>query len=416
MNLYTRLRRREDGYIGITAMGIILLLVGTSILLMGSVRDQITMARESQKFTSARQAVDVANAAALRAVNDGTFDPRKSGNFGSLPAQLGQFSYGYDANELTLNVVGESMALTQEQKMPLRWVHIGSKSAPSQSAVLYGLAANGRSRPVPAGGKNVTENAGAWSFGLTAGDVPPPNGGPAPQTLVRGSFFTDRGAGSRAAFDVALLGGNATLNPTNTTRPQVIGYTDSATANGNVGTYRSHLNLQFDRELLHTRTTGQQFTDCARDWAPIAGVTVAGRKYCAEHSSYPFPAMQATGVTTVIIKGNAVIGSDIVSSGTGQLHLYVTGDVSFSKPQAQGQQRLTNVFVYAPNGTCSTAAATQSVVLRGSLACRSLRFESASNSFTHVRPQPDVEAHAGAATTAVYYTESPGYVDTRTLN
>lgn len=407
-------RRDERGYVMLLTLAAVLLLMGFSLVLLGAAKDQLNAARTGQSFALGRQGVSDAEATALREINKvgSTFRPDQSTVVSSTPRPggVGTFQFYYDAATLTLRSRGAAAVNENEQdsSLPLRWLYVGSKDVDASTGnIIYGVAANGTSTNAP--------NAGIWSYGLAAASSRSSG-----NSVVRGVFATQVGQVLRPDFDFAALGGTTSLDALSTANGlRVTTFSDNAKVSGNNWSnapYRSNVTLQYDLNLLRLRALddpSNSFWNCLGN-PPPNSVLTTGALYCAR-GSYVLPAnvsAPSSGVATVVIRGDLTIPADITPGALGQIHFYVTGSVIFAKPSGGSSQKAGNVFVYAPSGECSATGA--ALELTGAMACRSLNLPSNANRFTHVFPVADNASLPGAATDRIFYTEAPGYIDSRT--
>lgn len=152
---------------------------------------------------------------------------------------------------------------------------------------------------------------------------------------------------------------------------------------------------------------------------PAASALSTGYGCAAGDFTVPSTGPGIGGLKTLVVNGDLTIPYDLDVNG--QLHIYVAGKVNITRAGAASNvRRLHNIFIYAPNGTCSTATGV-SVELTGSMACKKFALEGNNNSFSHVFPYADIitpghPAAVGATRTTdvIFYTEHGGYVDSLT--
>lgn len=404
--LRARLARREDGYIAITAMGIMLLLLGTSLLVVGAARVNIITAREGRAFTESRQAMEDAFAAATTGFNythkaaltsATEYPPAVTTPFGGSHNEVGSmgrdgrgvWNWQYVPTTRQVRAWGEVGGTVEEATRAVRGKVVGSKRATPDGTVVYGVAANGSRK----------NGLGAWGAVLSS----------AVDSTVGGTFYKREGT---ITPDVALYGAS-TLDLTGSAgEANAIYYSNDAEVDGTAkNKTRSAFTASFDFNRLNERVAEVTPTYCGT--RPVTGLAMSTSIYACSSGSLSLPgALTAStgGVKTLVVKGNLNIPYDLNFTGSAQVHIYVSGNVRFSRGGAASATRtLNNVFIYAPNGTCKNDTGV-SVALEGAMACNALNLSGNSNRFTHVIPGGDSHP-TGRASDLVYFTEPAGYVD-----
>lgn len=378
MTRFRQRQAREDGFIAVAAMGIMLLLIGTSLMVLGAAKVHIITAREGRNFTESRQGMEEAFADAI--YNFNTYSLTKTSGTGPRVNGRGTWSWTYNAATREVTATGTVNGTEQSMTRPVRARYVGSY-ANSGDTTVYGIASNG-----------ATAN-GTWSSLVSA---------------ARDSTIAGALAGTP---DIALYGA-AALTRSGTSPLRVTSYSDGASFSPSLSGdvfQRSALTAQMDQNLLIDRTNATANCPAYTDSAWTGGASAC---LIATGAITP-PAATWTGVRTLIVKGNLTLTNDISLTGTAQLHLYVTGNVTFAKSPAPGIETLANVFIFAPNGTCTANDPALKVAFTGAMACDTVTLPNTANTFNYSAPRPD-PAYPGSASKIVYYTETAGYADSLT--
>jgi hypothetical protein len=290
---------------------------------------------------------------------------------------------------------------------PLSWRDVYSAATDADGNPTYGVTANGpsldRACDTAAQAAGRYANHGLWADAVSSDST----------LLLSGLAYAASGA-----FNVATYG-NANVNlaglvPIGVTMLNVTGYgvtPNIATTSGGPSINRrvSQFPAAFDHNLINERIENYDTPSCLATMRPRDGsVLSAGATYClagggALTGSWTAP---ASGVATVLINGDVDFdGLSIAQPGTGQVHFYVTGNVTFD---GYATNFMPGAFVFAPYGQCSAKIVyPRRLVLSGALACHGVKFDSATAqiSISWQQPQPDplVDAALGAGTKTVYF-------------
>ncbi len=407
--------RDENGFIAVQAMGIVVILLGTMLLIVGAAASSRNAARESREFTEASRAVDQAQSQLLYDWNTGVSTPFAAGESGGgTLAATSTFTTWYttdvEAQTVTFNATANTNGVAEDTEenatFPVR-SRLVSSSQDSGDGNAAGIPAGPRQAGIEG-----PDTLGAWGAAVATGN-----------DAVSTVYGTVNGQWDAYGGSIDEAGG-----------ANLVSYSDQVAPPSNAGINAYAEPGTFDRSSLNAYLDKTQLDDLMANAETCPGsqaLTVAnlnaaasGSYLCSDASTILGTVNRsATGVVTAVVKGNLRITGSISTGLSGELHLYVDGDVLFHGP---GVHRILNrVYIYAPRGTCYNApynpdapAAAASVSLTGSLACGRVVLNEAtagSSSVTWQRPryQPAGAPYTSnvEAPTPVYFLEKTGFVD-----
>lgn len=405
----------QAGYAAVTVLCLMLLLSGTSLVILDAAKSSQNNTRAGREFVQARNTMDTARAVALTELNSGARKPAVISGNGTTTDPAGSFSYSVDASPADIDpaypadginprliATGVANGRSQTEVFSLRGHFFGSTARDAAGILSYGVS------PGPREGQTAyRSDKTLWSAAVnTAAD-----------SIYGGSIGTGNEWG--------LYGGQAQINSLPSTRKAVV-YADDATALNYAGTAahpqeRSAFSAYFDTTLL----------------AQSVALVNAGPLACPTHTPATFPIApyscspvstslraltswaQTTGTTTLVVNGNLTIDNNISVGGGGALHLIVNGRVTFRRNLTETgipTRTIRNVFVYAPTGSCVT----DGVILNmtGSLTCGALNMPFPDTGLAHVVSSSAATVSRALASRpnvtaprVVYYTERRGFRD-----
>ncbi|KQP63156.1 hypothetical protein ASF47_19290 [Nocardioides sp. Leaf285] len=403
-------RRDERGFIAGAALGIVLLIGALTLVMLKTSTISTNTTREGREFTQARQGLDEAVSDALYKFNSTGLVTAGSG---TRTDGRGSWVWTYDPTTRLLDASGTADDTRQAVTLPVRSRFVGSTRTLDDGTLSWGLAANGRDSSL---------NSGLWSHLLSVSAGASSVQGPIARFDNDADSLTVGVPPSLAVFGTADLAVNYSI----ANQAHAVSYSNGATVSGSsiIGgsAIRSSLTAEPDLVLLNQRfanTSGcQTFPRTTTNGLGVSveedrNTTLANANWlCASGNlTWTDATTQTwTGTKTLYVPGDLTIPADI-TTGTGQLHIYVGGKVTFASGSTAVRvlgNSTGGVFIYAPNGAC---AAELALVLRGALACKSITAEYSGNTFQYRQPSVDNTALSGSPTQRVFYNEAPGYID-----
>lgn len=393
------------GFMAPAAMVLFLLMSMAALVTFAALQNSTFTTRATQDYQASRTTVETAESAAENYWNAASPTPAQpfTSSWTSPQYTEGRTSYYFRTDATTKNVIATATTRTnatertQTSTRPLRARVTGSWRQVN-GEVFYGITAN-----APDTGAGVIET-GAWGAApiTTSGGTSYFNGTIVPQ------------AGQQPAWDA--YGGNVS-NPGSSVRVATYGavnVTGSYASN-----IRSRINAYFDKAELQAMWDDFVHSCVANgyDGSTVISATTTYDYWCSEGSVNLAGTGNWMGVRTLMATGDVTFTGN-VSTGGGQLHVYTKGNVNFVGAGSSSTLSLGNVFIFAPNGTCTVDRTTgPSLQLAGALACR--RVDMVPNSpvvgprITHVAPQPHSvsDPYGTVVPDTVYYLERPDFLD-----
>ena len=420
--------RDEGGFITLQAMAIVILMLGTLLFVVGAAASSRNAAREGREFTNASRGTDQALARVEHYFNSApTYASNSTAPFGlsgatsratatmaayGTPEVFPGATWSTDAATKTVTVSSVSDDTRQTVTMPVRGKLVSSYKDNTQ-----GTAAGIPAGPAAATGPQ--DALGAWGSAVSTSA-----GTSVVKGLVKGQW--DQYGG----YITDTAGAHTVTYSSSAARPTSFGL-DAA---GVPGTYERSLATAYLDEKQHNQLMANVVTNNAScNGAAGKGLLLSqpnlinnpSASYFCAKGDVTLPTVnqsaRTTPVTTVVVKGNLRLDGYINTAGISatatELHIYVDGNVTFG--QMSGTQQFNRIYIFAPNGTCASAAGSTAIVqLWGSIACRTVDLDASAtgNSVTWVRPknQPAAAPYTYSNVSAplpVYYFEKPGFVD-----
>lgn len=430
------IRRNERGFITVQVLGVVVFLLIASGTLVALSLSTVNTTRESRAFTQARGILGqlqgeidkslatlpngpiVYDAAGGATVAPG-FNSSTIGPGITTAVTGGSLTWSTDVAKRDVSMTstaraatgdGETLPTSQSLTLPVRGLQVASQEEGS-NGVAYG---------VPAGPRHHTSQS-ALALGWWGNAVTTESG----DSHINGNVLVH---GSTKSGTWAVTGGSVS----DAAGAHVVAYSDGVNVEDARTMSRSRVNAYMDHRISDQLQTNARSDECAglrnfhgllQGWNNLGwyacnrGDTSVGQSGGMSPSGSP----AGLSVSTNVIRGDLRLGSSITSTAT-QMHLYVDGDVEFGDGSG-GTVNYTNVFIYAPNGTCRAAANT-TVNLIGSLACKTVELPYGSNTIRWVAPKAGMgdPYQRNAADLAngilpvdapqtIHFFERPGYID-----
>lgn len=402
----TRLRQRaQDGYMTVQALSIVVLLLGTMLAIVKMAESRVSVAEKSQSVTDVRRSIDRSEAYLYDTFNQ-TSDKAPFGVNGTeargaagvgvtadgIP--LGEVSGGLGDKSKTWwksDPVNKSVTVTavndgsvQVRERAVRGVQFTESGVEDDDVIVYDVPAGprqmggvGADAPGAVYGlwgnavstwKNDGDGTGSWINGAVHG--PDGEAGEGTWGVYGGSInFWSDALKSQARFVTYNDDAHAQLNASRKSRSAMTARFDRSVINKLMDQVRNNtLDCADTRDISLFGSLNEMPYQCHRT-AGSAPVVISSQLNAALNNGVGQPP-----VRTVVVKGDLTIKNNI-NVPNSQVHFYVDGDVKFETlTNAHGSSlALNNVFIYAPNGTCSTHSAggsQVSVQINGSLACQ----------------------------------------------
>ena len=432
---------RQRGFITMQVLAITVLLLVAGAGLVGVAQATIHTSREARDFTDARRGADSVEAAVIEQMQtpgnapivlngDGWLYPKSgSGTTGRTSwkwTTLGTANPYFADNRRVVSIetkvdgIGSDAADTVETlTLPVRGTYVASRDVVSSSngGITYGIPAGPR-----APGATTTNPVSGFAMGLWANAVSTSAGTSTIVGDVGMDWFPTK-------TNWATFGGSIS----NAGNARVVSYTDAVTsAPGSTSFSRSRLNAYMDTRISDQLMSNVRSNeDCSgyRNlyfFTAIHGGTGGENSYGCWKGNLTYQAVNGTpgGPITHVVKGNLTLAGNISTGSSGELHIYVDGDVTFGDGST-ATRSYNRVYIYAPNGTCRAAPGT-TVALNGAIACKTVILDQGtSNSIRwnapreqgNARPytlstnEPGNDYRAVDAPKVIHYFERPDYVD-----
>lgn len=415
-----RAERGENGYMTVQSLCLVALVLAGLFVTVKVAESRINVAQRSQSFTDVRRASDRAETHLADRFNQstgtapfGANGTTASGVGGAaspdgaeitgLSGGLGDTSTSWWKSDPATGTVtitsGNDVTMTVKERA-VRGVQYADTKTDDNGALAYAIPAGPR---LGEPGSQIPERVyGLWGNAISTWK----------DSGVWGSWVNGNvrdAAGTPGKGTWGVYGGTvATWRPELAGQARFVTYHDGAKTPAGAPTSRSQMSAYFDRTVINKlmdQVRGNS-TDCSGTHA-ISQITSMSRSYQCHKATSPTVlndgiAIAGTvtgGVKTVVVKGDVTIKNNIDLTNS-QLHLYVDGNVRFETPtNTTGTAlRLNNVFIYAPNGECSSHVAGSNEItvnMTGSLACERVTIGRGElnptildSSFQHVEPWP----------------------------
>ena len=443
-------RENESGYILAWTIGLIMVVVATSMLMLDNAQTGLRASKSSKNYMDQRTNLQDGWAAATQFINRDATQRTNRWINGSLGGDHGisidddtTFFYAIDPHSKTVGASGLKRLANgafswATEERPLRSYPV-SAYATTDGITTYDMVAvstkmSGTGRAFPL--------AGLWNNLLSFETSSTVIGFPVfhPHTIQSAlGGRVERARGSVAGFGTGKMLMSPGFDGANTVYfnpfAQVVsaddGVSEYAVAR-NVSS--SNLSARMDRVAFAKRFQGTGA--CTTMWestAPATGYEQWYAKQTWAHMNENAASCHRgdltlrglngttrfapTKATYLAVDGDLTIASDLsAKDSNSDLHIYVRGNVNFTKV---GTQALDNVYIHA-SGSCTGRAASQ-LFFVGAMACRSMNLPGSVDFFRYRYPTlPDSNLPApfgagGVEMDHVNVIESPNFVDVHTL-
>lgn len=385
-------QRAQDGYMTVQALSIVVLLLGTMLAIVQMAASRVNVSEQSKAYTDVARGADRTQSRLFERFNrsateapfgiDGT-TPRSELGWGSdagggLREEAATAWNSYpDTKTVSVSSLNADAELARD--LSVRGVQF-TKSSVVDDVVVYDIPAG----PRQAAADPASETVPAKVYGLWGNAVSTWKDVGAFGSWINGTVRDAAGTAGNGTWGV--YGGQAvSWGPAMSNQARFVTYSDDAATPNAPRKSRSAMTARFDRTVIDKLMN--QVRNNTADCSGMRSVTgsfsnvAAGAYQCHKANSSGLTLGGLTGtltgtppVRTVVVKGDLTFKNNINLTNS-QVHFYVDGNVKFETPSnANGDiLSLNNVFIYAPNGTCSTygsGAVQTQVQINGSLACQ----------------------------------------------
>lgn len=369
---------RDKGFVLISTIMLFVMVAGTVYAMISTANRTVTSAVQSSDFIQSGQLADLAIQDAMYQLNEvrpavlpGSGTPRTGGNAdtGTWQWYADPVEAGAGGPSAVIHATGDFRAAQRKVQATAQAPRVGGFKANADKSITYQVAPSTAFTHTVMGESVTVRNGIGSGNPFITGSI----------GLTGGMIDVKAAAGTISKADV-----------------QYFQYGPAATAQTLAGAVRAPAGMTLDSGFI-SDNMGACGGATPQAWkaSHYGGVLTAnGNSGCFSSMDFDVPTViEGNGSFNAYVSGGVDIRDNIsAASGTG-LNIYTNGNVAFPTEEAGGTAlTVKNVFVYAPQGICSTVAPSaadgfrstlKALEFTGSLACKTVKV---AGQFTNADP------------------------------